>query len=600
MSETPANQTFKNLPDLLAQSVKRFADKPRFGTRVGENNWEWMTYGEWGKAVDEFRAGLASLGIGKGGVVAVIADNSPDWAIGAYATYSLGAFYVPMYEKQNADDWRFIIKDAGAQVLIVAGDHIAKKAGPLVDEIDCLQHMVNLKGPESEPTSYKALRKVGAANPVPAADPDPEDLCGLIYTSGTTGNPKGVQLSHGNIISNVNAMQTLLPMTDDRSLSFLPWAHSFGQTLELHVLTSFGCSSAIVDDVNQLIPYMSEVKPTLLFSVPRIFNKVYDRLNKRAAASPPLRRALMTSAFENATKRRKLAAEGKTSSWVEFKHNLFDKIVFSKVRDTLGGRLRFAFSGGAAISKEVAEFIDNAGITVYEGYGLSETSPVATANYPGNQRIGSVGKAIPGVTITIDTAAVGGEMGDQGEVLISGPNIMKGYHNLPDKTAEVIMADGAFRSGDLGRLDSDGYLFITGRIKEQYKLENGKYVVPAPLEEHLKLSGFINQVMIFGANKVFNVAVIVPDAETSMEWAKANGVSGELAEILENDRFKKVIEAELDKYSEGKFKGFEKVKKFRLIPDEFTTDNDMMTPSLKLKRRNVIKNYQSLIDEMYA
>jgi len=600
MSEPAANQTFKNLPDLLAKSVARFGDKPRFGTRVSENNWTWMSYAEWGKAVDEFRAGLASLGIGKGGVVAVIANNSPEWAIGAYATYTLGAFYVPMYEKQNADDWRFIINDSGAQVLLVAGDHIAKKAGPLVDEIEGLKHMVNLTGAESDPTSYAALRKVGAASPVPSADPDPQDLCGLIYTSGTTGNPKGVQLSHENIISNVNAMQTLLPMTDDRSLSFLPWAHSFGQTLELHVLTSFGCSSAIVDDVNNLIPYMSEVKPTLLFSVPRIFNKVYDKLNKRAASSPPLRRALMNAAFANADAKRALANQGKSSSWVDFKHGLFDKIVFSKVRDTLGGRLRFAFSGGAAISKEVAEFIDNAGITVYEGYGLSETSPVATANYPDNQRIGSVGKAIPGVEIIIDTAAVGDEMGDQGEILIKGPNIMKGYHNLPDKTAEVIREDGAFRSGDLGRLDADGYLFITGRIKEQYKLENGKYVVPAPLEEQLKLSGFINQAMIFGANKLFNVAVIVPDEESAAEWGKANGVTGGLGEIIKNDAFKKVIEAEMSKWSESKFKGFERVKKFRLIAEEFSTDNDMLTPTLKLKRRNVIKTYQHLLDEMYA
>ena len=595
-----SNLTFKNLPDLLAQSVKRFADRPRFGTRVGENNWSWMTYGEWGKAVDDFRAGLASLGIGQGGVVAVIANNSPAWAIGAYATYSLGAFYVPMYEKQNAEDWRYIIKDSGAQVLLVAGDHIAVKAGPLVDELDGLKHMVNLTGPESDPTSFASLCKQGAASPVPAADPSPDDLCGLIYTSGTTGNPKGVQLTHSNIISNVNSMQTLLPMSEDSSLSFLPWAHSFGQTLELHVLTSFGCSTAIVDDVNQLIPYMSEVKPTLLFSVPRIFNKVYDKLNKRAASSPPLRRALMNAAFENANRRRQLAAAGKTSSWVELKHKLFDTLVFSKVRDFLGGRLRFAFSGGAAISKEVAEFIDNAGITVYEGYGLSETSPVATANYPGNQRIGSVGKPIPGVEIIIDTNAVGGEMGDQGEILIKGPNIMKGYHNLPEKTAEVIREDRAFRSGDLGRVDSDGYLYITGRIKEQYKLENGKYVVPAPLEEQLKLSGFINQVMIFGANKLFNVAVVVPDEEAAMDWAKSNGVSGALDEVIKTDKFKMVIQGEMAKWSDTKFKGFERVKVFRLIGEEFTTDNDMLTPTLKLKRRNVIKNYQSLIDEMYA
>lgn len=592
--------SFKNLPDLLAKAVATYPNNKRFGTRVGPNQWEWMTYAEFGKAVDEFRGGLASLGVGSGDVVAVIANNSPEWAVGAYATYSLGAFYVPMYEKQNADDWAYIIEDSGASVLLVAGDHIAKKAGPLLERIDGLQHMVNFAGGADDAKSYQSLRAHGAANPVAAADPDPDDLCGLIYTSGTTGNPKGVQLSHGNIISNVNAMQTLLPMKDDVSLSFLPWAHSFGQTLELHVLTSFGCASAIVDDVNQLIPYMSEVHPTLLFSVPRIFNKVYDSLNKKAAAAPPLRRGLMNAAFDNAMKRRQLASDGRSSGWVDFKHNLFDKLVFSKVRDLLGGQLRYAFSGGAAISKEVAEFIDNVGITVYEGYGLSETSPVATANYPENQRIGSVGKAIPGVEIIIDTAAVDNEMGDQGEILVKGPNVMKGYHNLPDKTAEVMREDGAFRTGDLGRKDSEGYLYITGRIKEQYKLENGKYVVPAPLEEQLKLSGYINQVMVFGANKLFNVAVIVPDAEAVEGWAKANGVSGDLAALCKEPKVKELIRGEVDKWSASKFKGFERIKEFRLIPDEFTTDNDMLTPTLKLKRRNVIKNYQHLLDEMYA
>ncbi len=596
----PANAQFKNLPDLLAQSVARFGDRPRFGTRTSAGIWEWMTYRQWGQAVDEFRAGLASLGVGKGDVVAVIANNSPEWAIGAYATYSLGAFYVPMYEKQNTDDWRYIINDSGAKVLLVSGDPIADKAGPLAEEIEALEHIVNLSGAPSEPLSYAALRKVGAENPVAAADPEPGDLCGLIYTSGTTGNPKGVQLSHGNIVSNVNAMQSLLPMSEDRSLSFLPWAHSFGQTLELHVLTSFGCSSAIVDDVNNLIPYMSEVHPTLLFSVPRIFNKVYDRLNKQAASASPVKRMLMNAAFENANRRRELADKGVRSSWVELKHSLFDKLVFTKVRDRLGGQLRYAFSGGAAISKEVAEFIDNVGITVYEGYGLSETSPVATANYPDNQRIGSVGKAIPGVEIIIDTDAVGGEMGDQGEILIKGPNIMQGYHNLPDKTAEVIRDDGAFRTGDLGRKDADGYVYITGRIKEQYKLENGKYVVPAPLEEQLKLSGYINQAMVYGANKLFNVAVIVPDADAAAEWAKENGESGDLAALCKNERFRALIEGEIAQWSKSRFKGFERVKAFRLIPDEFTPENDMLTPTLKLKRRNVIKNYQHLLDEMYA
>ncbi len=408
-------------------------------------------------------------------------------------------------------------------------------------------------------------------------------------------------LSHGNITSNVNAVQTLFPMErEDRSLSFLPWAHSFGQTCELHSLLSYGASIAIAESVDKLVGNLSEVRPTLLFSVPRIFNRIYDGLNKKMAAAGGLKQKLFEAAMANAKTRRELAESGKSNLIVTVKHLIFERLVFSKGRERLGGRLRYAFSGGAAISKEVAEFIDNIGVTVYEGYGLSETSPIATANYPDNQRIGSVGKAIPGVQIIIDTDAVGGAMGEEGEIVIKGPNIMQGYHNLDDKTAEAIREDGAFRSGDLGRLDSDGFLYITGRIKEQYKLENGKYVVPSPLEEQLKLSGYINQVMVFGDNKLFNVALVVPDVEALTGWAKEHGVGGDLNAWLEDGKVHELIQGELDKYAQDVFKGYERVKKFTLIPEEFSTDNDMLTPTLKLKRRNVIARYQDTLDSMYT
>ena len=597
MAEVPQ---FKNLVDLQRKSVEAFSGNPIFGTRSPDGTWSYITYGDFGAMVDQFRAGLASLGVQAGDRVAVISNNRPEWAVGAYATYSLGACIVPMYEKQNAKEWDFIIRDSEAKVLLVANEGIAKKGAAHFDAIESLQHVVNLSGAESEAGSFAALCAHGAANPVDAADPAPSDLCGFIYTSGTTGNPKGVRLSHGNITSNVNAVQHIFPMEEeDRSLSFLPWAHSFGQTVELHCGLSFGASMAICDDVNRLTEYLPEVKPTLLFSVPRIFNRIYDKLNKRIAAGSPVKRFLFNAAMSAASEKKALAAQGKSSGWVDFKHRKLDGLVFSKIRAILGGRLRYAFSGGAAISKEVATFIDNVGIKVYEGYGLSETSPIATANYPDNQRIGSVGRAIPHVEIIIDTDAVGGAMGDQGEILIKGPNIMQGYHNLPDKTAEVMREDGAFRTGDLGRLDEDGFLYITGRIKEQYKLENGKYVVPSPLEEQLKLSGYINQVMVFGDNKLFNVALVVPDVEAVTGWAKEHGVDGPLDSLLENERVLELVRGELDRYSQDVFKGYERVKAFRLIAEEFSTDNDMLTPTLKLKRRNVIARYQATLDGMY-
>ncbi|MAE72325.1 MAG: long-chain fatty acid--CoA ligase [Gemmatimonadetes bacterium] len=592
---------FKNLPDLLLQSTRRFDTRPLFGTRSVDGEWTYTTYGEFGELVTKMRGGLAGLGLAKGERVAFISNNRLEWAVSAYATYSLGGCVVPMYEKQNEEDWAYILKDSQAKILLVANDEILAKAEGLKTKIETLEHIVNFEGRSVEPLSYRALLEKGAESPVPSADPDPGELCGFIYTSGTTGNPKGVMLSHGNITSNVNAMQEIFPLAiDDRSLSFLPWAHSFGQTVELHMGISYGMSMALCDEVDKLLVYLAEVKPTLLISVPRIFNRVYDSLNKKMADASPIQQRLFAAAMATANERRELSARGESSTLVDLKHGLFDKLIFTKVRDRLGGNLRYAISGGAAISKEVAQFIDNVGVTVYEGYGLSETSPIATANYPGNQRIGSVGRAIPGVEIIIDADATKGAPEAGGEVLIKGPNVMRGYHNMTEETAAVIRDDGAFRSGDMGKLDDDGYLFITGRIKEQYKLENGKYVVPSPLEEQLKLSGFINQALVYGDNRQFNVALIVPDAEALAKFAEDKGVAGNLDAWLTNAVVHGLFRGEIETLQSSVFKGYERIGEFRLIPEEFTTDNDMLTPTLKLKRRNVISRYGSILDEMYA
>src|SRR5262249_48787010 len=281
-----------------------------------------------------------------------------------------------------------------------------------------------------------------------------------------------------------------------RSLSFLPWAHSFGQTVELHALISMGASLAICESVDKILDNLAETKPTLLFSVPRIFNKLYAAVQKQISTKPALVQAMVKKALATRAKQRK----GEQVSFGEgLVLALTDKVVFSKVRARFGGALKYAFSGGAAISTEVAEFIDGLGITVYEGYGLTETSPIATANWPNNRKIGSVGKAIPDVTISIP--------GD-GENGMPGPNTLVRYHNRKEDNEAAFAPDGGFRTGDMGRLDSDGFLYITGRLKEQYKLENGKYVVPTPLEEQLKLSPYVANVMVYGDNRPYNVALI--------------------------------------------------------------------------------------------
>ena len=580
---------FQTLVDIYNDAIKTFPDSPLFGTKRG-GQWQWMTYLEFGKATDGFRAGLASLGLERGDRVAIIANNRPEWAIAAYACFGLGVAYVPMYEAQLPKDWEFIVKDCNAKALIVATDAIVEKTKDFLDTIPSLEHIISLDPATKTSERVRSFKELTATKTrVPTITPDPKDTAGFIYTSGTTGNPKGVILSHGNIASNVSAIHECFPMSSmDRSLSFLPWAHSFGQTVELHGLFSMGASLAIAESVEKILDNLTETKPTLLFSVPRIFNKLYAAVQKQISTKPAVIQSMVKSALATRAKQRK----GEEVSLGEgLILALTDKVVFSKVRAKFGGELKYAFSGGAAISTEVAEFIDSLGVTVYEGYGLTETSPIATANWPNNRKIGSVGKPIPGVTVKIT---------DDGEIVVYGPNIMQGYHNRKEENDAVLMPDGGFKTGDMGKIDDEGFVYITGRLKEQYKLENGKYVVPTPLEEQLKLSAYVLNVMVHGDNKPYNVALIVANVPAVKEWGKDNGVSDSDPEkLLANPKVRALFKKELEHYGE-KFKGFEGVKDFALISEDFTTDNGMLTPSLKVKRRKVFERYESLLESLYS
>ncbi len=592
---------YNNLVELYEESIKKFAGRPLFGTKQGDE-WKWMTYGEFGKQVDQARGGLASLGVHKGDVVAIISNNRPQWAVAAYATYGLGGQFVPMYEAQKDSEWRYILNDCGAKICFVADEETRDRVLGFRTETPKLAHVVVLIGEGKKDTpslSFDELLAKGDAKPTPTISPSPKDIAGFIYTSGTTGNPKGVLLSHSNLANNVSAMHEIFPMEpDDCSLSFLPWAHSFGQVCELHGLFSMGASMGIAESVDKIIANLSEVRPTLLFSVPRIFNRIYDGVNKKMSEEGGLKQKLFNATLETASEIKKLEEKGESSGWLNLKHKFLDKVVAQKIRDRFGGRLKYAFSGGAALSKEVALFIDSLGILVYEGYGLTETSPIATANYLGARKIGSVGKPIPGVTIDIDKSITGDA--ENGEIVIHGHNIMQGYHNLPEEDSKVFTKDRGFRTGDMGRLDADGFLYITGRIKEQYKLENGKYVVPSPLEEHLKLSPYITNVLVHGDNKPFNVALVVADMPMLTQWATDNGLDvTDPKKLVTEDKVKKLLESEVEKYS-GEFKQFEKVKKIAIIDEDFSVQNDMLTPSLKVKRRVVMSRYGSMIDGLYG
>jgi long-chain acyl-CoA synthetase len=582
---------FESLVELCEQSCRSYADRQLFGVKEG-TGWTWLTYARFHELVDAFRGGLARLGIGRGDKVAIIADNRVEWAVACYATYGLGASFVPMYQAQLAKEWRFIIEDCAAKAAISATNAITELLRKMRADIPTLEHVIGLELPASDDHSYAALLEAGRAHPVPPASPKGEDIAGLIYTSGTTGLPKGVILSHGNICSNVNAIHQIFTFDpDDRSLAFLPWAHSFGQTCELHCLVSMGCSMAINDDIKNLVANLAEVKPTVLYAVPRVFNRLYEGVNAQIAARPGVIQRLFKHGVDTAKRKARGEPVGAVDHLVLA---LADRLIFSTVRQRFGGRLKYAISGSAALSPDVAAFIDALGITVYEGYGLTETSPIATANYPGHRKLGSVGHAIPDVAIQIDRSVTGDPK--HGEIIVKGPNVMHGYHNRPEETQAVLMEDRSFRTGDMGYLDPDGYLYVTGRIKEQYKLENGKYVVPSPMEEQLKLSPYIANVMIYGANKPHNVALVVPDAEALRVWAEKQGIT--LGDVCTNKQVHDLIRSEIDTLSKD-IKGYERVQDFVLCGEDFTTENGMLTPTLKVKRRVVLERYGKDLDALY-
>jgi len=597
---------FATLADLFDYATTTFASRELFGTKKN-GRWAWTTYGEFASMVERFRGGLASLGIGRGDTIACVANNRVEWAVAAYAAYGLGAAFVPMYEAQNPKEWEFIVKDCQAKLLIVANEALLAKAKSMLDSVPSLKSIVLIDGTtngDGRITAYASL--LASDKKAEAIKPRPEDNATLIYTSGTTGNPKGVILTHSNIASNVSAAQVVFPMERvDRSLSFLPWAHSFGQTAELHALFASGASMAICEGVDKILENLVEVQPTLLFSVPRIFNRIYTAVQAQIASKPmPIQEAVKLAL--------RITAKERTGERLKLHElavlELVDKVVFQKVRARFGGRLKYAFSGGAALSRDVAEFIDSLGIVVYEGYGLTETSPIATANVPGGRKIGSVGRAIPGVRIEIDLATGEHKPADgnkparfEGEIVVYGHNVMKGYLNRPEENAAVFTKDGGFRTGDMGFVDPYGFLFITGRIKEQYKLENGKYVVPTPLEEQLKLSAFVANAMVHGDNKPFNVALVVANIPAVKTWAAEQQISlpSDPDAIIKDERVRTLFRQQIEKHGAA-FKGFESIQDFALVKDDFTTDNGMLTPSLKLKRRKVLETYGALLDGLYA
>lgn len=588
-----------SLVDLFETSVARHSARPLFLTKTA-GRWVETTYGDFAQLVDAVRGGLAGLGVRQGDAIGIISANRLEWAAVAYASYGLGAAVVPMYESQRAADWAYVIRDAEVRVLFVSNAAIEGKVTPLIASFPSLSaiFVFDPSEPNAELTFGRLAR--GAAR-VPVRHPVSADVAALMYTSGTTGEPKGVVLTHGNLVSNITTVLALVPVSEQhRTLSFLPWAHAFGQTLELHGVIAMGASTALAESIDKIVDNLSEIKPTALFAVPRVFLRVYAGVNALLATKP---RAVRWLAKRGLALGRRRSA-GQRLSWLErLIWRAADRVVFRRVRGRVGGRLQFAISGAAALPRAVSEMIDGLGIEVYEGYGLTETSPIVSANVPGQRKLGSVGRPLPGVRVVIDTNATGDSQ--QGEIVVYGPNVMRGYHNRPEETRAVLTDSGGLRTGDVGYLDGDGYLYITGRIKEQYKLTNGKYVSPSPLEDRLKLSPFIADLMIHGDGQIYNVALVVPDMDAVGRWAAASGVrdgadSQEAqAALLSDPRLLATIAAEIEALSQ-EFRSYERIVAFALLSKPFTQEDGLLTPKLSLKRRQIVARWGHEIERLYA
>jgi long-chain acyl-CoA synthetase len=590
---------YKDLCELYETCVRRFANRPLFGVRE-PRGYHWISYRDFAGRVDTLRGALKQNGLRRGDRVALIAPNGTDWAAVAFATFTAGGVLVPIYPYQRYDDWLDILRNARPSFVFTHNIEAASAVNGWRAELEPDVRVVCLSPRRiSGAVSLDELTERALWEASPIERPAPDALCSLIYTSGTTGRPKGVELTHRNIASNLNSLRQIFPVTaDDRSLSYLPWAHAFGQVVELYGLFSMGAALALAPNEDDIMKSLLEVRPTLLFSVPKLFNRIYDTLHERVQQRGTLARRLFDDGLDNARIRRRVRGAGKARGTVELKAKLYDRFVFSPIREQFGGNVRYAVSGGAPLAAEVAEFVDSLGITLYEGYGLTECSPIVTANWPGARKFGSVGKPLPSVRVTIDPEV--GPNSRDGEIIVYGPNVMRGYHNEPEETALAFTADGGLRSGDLGYVDREGFLFVTGRLKEQYKLDNGRFVAPSPLEGELRSSRYVRSAMVYGDGRPFNIALIVPELDPLREWAGEHGVrAADIPSLLRHPEVEKLYESEIERYSES-FRDYERVRAFVLLERDFTIEDGTLTHTLKIRRREVTMRYGALIDELYG
>jgi len=555
-----------------------------------------------GDRVRRVALGLQELGIQPGERVAIFSENRPEWAIADFACLTASLTDVPLYPNLPPEQAAYILNDSGAVAIFVSDAVQAAKIAQVRGKCTKLQHVITFAAEPHEGADHTFAQLEARGTAVDdenrrvryrqnALAVNPDDVATLIYTSGTTGEPKGVMLTHDNLYSNVMTAAIQIPFAGkDVCLSFLPLSHIFERMAGHYLMFQVGCSIAYAESMDTVPIDMQTVRPTIVLSVPRLYEKMYARVLENALSGGAVKKRIFFWARAVAERWADVTLAGRTPrGLLALQYRIAQRLVFSKLQQRTGGRLRYFVSGGAPLAPEINKFFYAAGLVILEGYGLTETSPVITVNTPAAFRIGTVGKPVPGVEVTI---------APDGEILTRGPHVMKGYYNKPDATREAIDPDGWFHTGDIGEL-RDGFLAITDRKKDIIVTAGGKNIAPQPIENALKTNKYISQAVVIGDKRKFPVVLVVPNWEQLEKWARIkNLLWTERAQLLEMP----IVHAKIEKEVAGKLVGlakFETPKKVAVLEHDFSIDSGELTPTLKVKRRVIDKTYRDVIDRLY-
>ena len=548
--------------------------------------------------------GFHELGTRRGDRLVLLSENRVEWFLIDAALQIIGAVNVPIYATLPPRQVSYIIRDSESKAVIASTPLQQAKIAEIQGQLDKVEHIIAMDSPGESGLEAMPLEEVSRRGAAKAkTDPDldrrlasevtPEDLASIIYTSGTTGDPKGVMLTHSNIVSNVKAVLEVLPLTsEDIALSALPYSHVLERLAALYLFPAAGISTAIAEGVDKVAENLAEIHPTVMVFVPRLYEKMHARVLETVSQSSPLRRKVFNWALAVGREHGRYRLEGKTAPVsLELKYKLATALAFKKLQQKVGGRMRFFISGGAALSREIAEFFWAAGITILEGYGLTETSPVIALNRPERIKFGTVGAPLPGVEV---------KTAPDGEILTRGPHVMKGYYRNESATREAIDEEGWFHTGDIGLVDADGYVAITDRKKDLIITAGGKNIAPQPIENRLKANSYVAEIALVGKRRAFPSALVVTDFDKLIPWAESNGIGAtKRQDLVKSQKVIDFIQVQIDEMSTD-LAQFERVKRVHLFAEEFTIDGGELTPTLKVKRNVIESRYKDLIDQLYA